>query len=134
MCPVRRSSHRWVAWSLCAAWAGVIFYFSSRAGSSLPGGYSIQGHLGEYFILGALLTWALADEAPGVSTVVLAVLLASLYGVSDEFHQQFVPMRTPDVLDWALDTTGATIGALGAMTALLRVARTRQHPAGSDAA
>jgi VanZ family protein len=37
--------------------------------------------------------------------------IASLYGLSDEIHQAFVPNRSPDVLDWAADSTGALIGA-----------------------
>ena len=34
------------------------------------------------------------------------------YGISDEFHQSFVPGRTPDVLDWLADTSGALLAAL----------------------
>ena len=72
----------------------------------------MQGHLGEYFVLGGLLSWALANRRIGATTVALAVLLASLYGITDEFHQHFVAMRTPDIADWVLDTIGATAGAL----------------------
>jgi VanZ family protein len=39
-----------------------------------------------------------------------ALLLCLLYGMSDEFHQSFVPDRTPSVLDVAADTIGACIG------------------------
>jgi VanZ family protein len=31
--------------------------------------------------------------------------------MSDEFHQRFVVLRTPDVNDWILDTVGAFAGA-----------------------
>lgn len=40
-----------------------------------------------------------------------AVVLASLYGVTDEFHQSFVPGRMPDPADWLTDTCGAALGA-----------------------
>jgi hypothetical protein len=112
-------------WLLTACWAGVIFYVSSRPGSTLPGGYSVQGHLFEYFILGALLVWALAEERPSRSTIALAIVLASLYGVSDEIHQQFVVLRTPDVLDWVVDTVGATAGALAAAALIVRTSARR---------
>ncbi|MDO4854768.1 MAG: VanZ family protein [Coriobacteriia bacterium] len=42
----------------------------------------------------------------------LAMVLASLYGISDEFHQIFVPQRSCDPADWAVDTIAALIGAL----------------------
>ncbi len=122
---MRQPVPRPFVWSLCAAWAGVIFFVSSRTGDSLPGGFSIQGHVIEYFVLGALLTWALSDEGVKPSAIVLAVLLASLYGITDEIHQHFVPGRTPDAMDWLLDTLGATAGAFFARALILRAARKR---------
>ncbi len=119
---MQRRIPRVVPWLLAAVWAAAIFVVSSRPGSTLPGGYSVQGHLGEYFVLGGLLAWALAERHPWRETIVLAVLLASLYGITDEVHQHFVPMRTPDVVDWILDTLGATAGALTAAWLLARTA------------
>lgn len=37
----------------------------------------------------------------------LAVVVAFLYGVSDEYHQSFVPNRTAEALDLVADTLGA---------------------------
>jgi VanZ family protein len=39
--------------------------------------------------------------------------VCSLYGISDEFHQSFVPGRTPDPVDWATDTAGAGVALAG---------------------
>ena len=47
-----------------------------------------------------------------VVQVWLATSIASLYGISDEFHQSFVPGRTPDVVDWLADTSGALLAVL----------------------
>ena len=113
-------------------WAGVIFYMSSRPGSTLPGGFSVEGHLGEYFVFGLLLTFALTAEPPSIAVVAMAIAIASLYGVSDEFHQHFVPMRTPDPADWALDTLGAAAGAFCARALRLRAARKREGAAGDE--
>jgi hypothetical protein len=124
---------RAIPWLLVAGWAAAIFVVSAQPGSALPGGYSVQGHLGEYFVLGSLLVWALAPEGRSPSAVALAILLASLYGVTDEIHQQFVAMRTPDVFDWVLDTIGATAGALVAARILSRLARRSEQRADDPA-
>ncbi len=105
---------RRLLWLAVFLWAAVIFAVSARPGSTLPGGYSVQGHLGEYFVLGALLFWALRTRRSDLNAVVIALILASLYGVTDEVHQHFVVLRTPDVTDWGLDTIGALLGALTA--------------------
>lgn len=39
-------------------------------------------------------------------SVILAFVITCLYGVSDEFHQKFVPGRTPDVYDVVADAIG----------------------------
>ena len=39
----------------------------------------------------------------------------SCFGALDEWHQQFIPQRSMDLLDWAADTAGATIGVLLAL-------------------
>jgi len=40
----------------------------------------------------------------------LSVLFSSLYGISDEIHQSFVPYRTADVIDALADIIGSIIG------------------------
>lgn len=49
-----------------------------------------------------------------------AVAIASLYGVTDEFHQSFVPDRACDPVDWLVDTAGAALGAVIARKAIRR--------------
>ena len=98
-------------WAPVVAWAGVIFLMSSVPGSSLPGRLPSEvGHLGEYFVLGILLFLALRVDLPAGRALVIAIVIASAYGVTDEFHQRFVVLRTPDVYDWVLDTLGALAG------------------------
>jgi VanZ family protein len=78
-------------------------------------------HAAEYAVLGGLLAPALqlAGLRP-LRALVAAVLLASLFGATDEFHQWFVPGRNADVADWMADTLGAALGALAATIALRR--------------
>jgi VanZ family protein len=41
---------------------------------------------------------------------ILSVLLSSLYGISDEIHQSFVPYRTADAMDVLADILGSIAG------------------------
>lgn len=45
-----------------------------------------------------------------------AILLTSLYAVTDEIHQLFVPGRSCQCSDWVIDTCGAILGALVFLT------------------
>jgi hypothetical protein len=89
-----------------------IFFASSIPDvGALPGGVSDKTvHFWVYGLLGLLLFRALAGGSMTGLTWPRAggaVLLAMLYGISDEFHQAFVPGRTPDIRDVAADTLGA---------------------------
>lgn len=92
-------------------WMTVVYHFSSLPGSDVPGKYGSLAHFLEYAILGALMWFALSSSSVGFSAIALAVLAASLYGITDEFHQHFVPGRVPDIADWGVDTIGALAGA-----------------------
>lgn len=94
---------------------------SSDIGSmlpELPPGSDKVAHAFSYALLSACLT--LATARPG-----FAVMVSSLYGLSDEFHQSFVPGRTPDVFDLVADVGGAAIGALGVVFLRRRLAKRR---------
>jgi len=75
-------------------------------------------HLTEYAVL-ALLLWRAVrkpvsnDPRPWRwREAAIAVLIVFAYAASDEFHQIFVPSRTPMVSDVFIDTSGAVIGML----------------------
>jgi hypothetical protein len=111
------SARRAIRWLPTLLWAGVIFFGSSIPGSNIPGGYSVQGHLAEYAVLGALVMWALGRRADLVRMAWLALGLCAIYAISDEVHQAFVPLRTPDPIDWATDVVGAAVGICAAIVA-----------------
>jgi VanZ family protein len=103
--------------------AAIFAASSMTAVPDMPGGLNnYTGHMIGYGLLGGLAFRAFAGATwRGLTTraAVRAVLLSSAYGVTDEFHQSFVPNRTPDVHDWLADTAGALIVVL----ALLVLAR-----------
>lgn len=69
-------------------------------------------HATEYGGLAVLFVRALWREGLNWRAAALAaVVMASLYGASDEYHQAFVPNRNSTVSDWVADSIGATMGA-----------------------
>jgi VanZ family protein len=96
----------------------LIFYFSSLAGAKIPVLFAFQdllSHLIIYGILGYLFARALKKSFAKLdsrSIIYMAVILGFLYGVSDEFHQLFVPQRCVSGLDLFFDGVGSLIGSL----------------------
>jgi VanZ family protein len=103
----------------------VIFFLSHQPTIEYPGGLdaklvSTLGHISVFAVLSVLIWWALGlSRLPLGRRATLSVLLSMLYGLSDEWHQSFVPGRTPDILDIVADTFGATMAML-AVTWLAR--------------
>jgi VanZ family protein len=78
-------------------------------------------HFGEYALLCFLWWRALRAVMPDRRAALLALVVASLYAATDEFHQSFVEGRNGSPLDWAIDTAGAAAAAF-AVSARRRVA------------
>ena len=124
-----------IRWGAPLAWMGFIFYLSSLP--NIPylshGWYSavrdVAGHFTVYAVLAVL--WERALAGAGVSRPARwALVIAVVYGVSDEFHQSFVPGRNADLLDVVTDTIGAATGLWAARR--FRAGRSRgELPGGS---
>ena len=99
----------------------------------LPGGFSDHtAHFAAYAVLGALLLRALADGRwAGVTRrrAVFAWGLSVVYGVTDEFHQWFVPGRFAALDDLVADALGAAaaIALAGAAAALVERRHARRE-------
>jgi VanZ family protein len=71
-------------------------------------------HAAEYGGLAVLVCRALIGErVTWIRAVLLAIVISSAYGATDEWHQSFVPSRNSDVRDWLTDNIGAMLGAGG---------------------
>jgi len=95
---------------------GTIFILSSQPGDtlSLPDIPNIDKvlHAGIYGLLALTTLFAVGKElisAHPRPVAFLVLLFCALYGLSDEFHQSFIPGRTPSVWDLFADTTGAVL-------------------------
>ncbi|HHD56315.1 MAG TPA: VanZ family protein [Desulfobulbaceae bacterium] len=93
---------------------GIIFFLSNQPGDTLPlpdvPNLDKLLHAGIYSLLAATTLFAVQNEStlkkPRLSGF-FVLLFCLLYGISDEWHQSFVPGRTPSIWDIAADTTGA---------------------------
>jgi VanZ family protein len=101
-------------WAPVAIYMAAIFVVSSMPGAPLPAQVSDKAaHAAAYALLAVLVVRALAGGLPapvGARTAALAVVIVTAHGVSDEFHQWFVPGRSADPLDVLADAAGAMLG------------------------
>jgi VanZ family protein len=123
----------WVVWWLPVfAYMAMLFGFSSLSTvPPIPGDLSnYHVHFAAYAGLAALTLRALASGCLRNATwqrVCAAAAISSVYGVTDEYHQLFVPGRTFEVLDIAADASGSIVSAtaLGAWSIIRRRFETR---------
>ena len=100
-----------------------IFWLSSKPTLPAPMLFTHQDkifHMGAYFIMG-ILAWRFFNDlfAKPIIVFLVSLCFSSIYGISDEWHQSYVPGREADILDWLADT-------LGAITALVAIQLTRR--------
>lgn len=106
-------------WFAVAVWFGVLFAASSQAGLLPPMFFTWQDKVehASYFCAGGLcFHFALRlmfPQMPITRAMILTIAFCSIIGMTDEFHQSFVPGRSGnDVWDWTADTLGGLIAAL----------------------
>ena len=78
-------------------------------------------HFAEYTILGGFLVpavteWMAVDKTPVPDSVrnirIISWLVGTLYAVTDEIHQSFVPGRSCELRDMGIDSCGVLTGVL----------------------
>ena len=109
-------------WVPVALYVGLIFFMSAQSHpeEQLPS-FLLKDvsdkvlHAVEYAVLGVLcyrgFRWGVNGQVAS-RALLLAIVTASLYGMTDEAHQLFVPFRESSWQDWLADTIGAAIGVL----------------------
>jgi len=105
-------------WDPVFLYMAIIFYLSSIPEPPIPGFIikifstktGLVLHFFEYFILSFLTSIALRHSKHSFFNkhhYLLAILIASLYGISDEIHQIFVPGRFATISDALINIVGA---------------------------
>jgi VanZ family protein len=106
-----REQRAW-RWLPMFLWMALIFAVSHTPNESIPGFGTWDllikkgSHLIAYAILAMLIHLALPHKG-------WAWLLATLYAVSDEYHQTFVPGRNGLMVDVVIDSMGALAAMIG---------------------
>ena len=102
-----------ILWLFTANYMGLVFYLSSQSHLPLP---PIHGtdkiiHATVYFILAILLYFSFFKSGLRKYLLLISVIFAVIYGISDEFHQFYVPGRDASIGDLIADSFGALIGS-----------------------
>ncbi len=95
---------------------GMIFYLSHQPGDTLylpaiPGIDKVC-HLAIYALLALTILWYFSSgrqQPPGM-VVLQTILFCLIFGLSDEFHQSYIPYRSVSVFDILADLAGALLG------------------------
>ena len=103
-------------WGPAIAWAALLFTLSSFSDVPAPPGGLTDKHEHSiaYGVLSACVLRGLSGATlAGVTgaTATGAAVIAAAYGVTDEFHQRFVPGRDSSARDLAADALGAAAAA-----------------------
>jgi len=104
-----------VRWLPAILMMGAIFFFSSLPAGRVPsfGEWDLvikkAGHASGYALLGLAYYFALPPRLSKGFRWILALFMAILFALSDEFHQSFVQDRNSSIIDVGIDTIGAAI-------------------------
>jgi len=97
-------------WLPVIAYMGVIFYFSSMSRPPVPGvgfkSMDLFEHAAEYLVL-SLLLFRAAVRYEMKNAYTFSIIVATIYGATDEIHQLFVPGRFFSITDIVADAIGA---------------------------
>lgn len=115
---MNRLKHQLIYWFPVYIYVIIIFYLSSLSNVFIYAPEILKPffmdishvvyHIIEYIILGFLLYRALINSTYKYS-ISLAVIIAILYGITDEIHQLFIPFRIFSLFDILSDSFGAIV-------------------------
>ncbi len=73
-------------------------------------------HFIAFFAVGFTIYSAMNHIAPPkLRSIITTILIVPVIAFADEFHQSFIPGRTPSLHDFKLDLIGGGIGLIGGM-------------------
>lgn len=109
----QQSDRRRVVWPVALAVA--ITWCSGRSVEGLPETFDGSDKLVHFALFGLMATLVARIEAVARTRplgMYAAIVIVSVFGVTDELHQHFTPGRSMDVWDWVADTLGAVVATV----------------------
>jgi len=106
-----------LAWFAVMSYCGLLYYLSDQPSLHLPQvmpSSDTVAHVAAYAVLGWLWTVALRqtwEECSSLAVLLFTFLFTLGYGLSDEWHQSFVPGRVSSMADVIADVIGGGLGA-----------------------
>jgi VanZ family protein len=117
------------------AYAGLIFLLSSlyKFPDVVPSffGFDKLAHFSEYYFFGCVICrWLIAERNRFANrhALVLTILIGTCYGLSDEWHQSFVPGRNATLWDALFDALGVVMAAVTYPLIIKRIPLFKKFP------
>ncbi|GAB6141201.1 VanZ family protein [Methylosoma difficile] len=97
-------------------YCALIFWLSSKTQLPAPSLFEHQDKLQHFlaYAVMAVLAWRTFGgfNLSRLDLLIASVVFCSVYGISDEWHQSFVPGRDVSGWDWLADNTGSLFAGL----------------------
>ncbi len=117
---------------LVCSWIAMIYFLSSQSSVDIGIDFAMKDklfHMAAYGLLGLFIMGTMRPSEIGYSynQVALTTLIATIYGITDEWHQAYVPNRNSDPMDIIADCIGALLVTLAARAFINRRLRRQVH-------
>ncbi len=114
------------SWLVTLIIAVMIFYISSLTFPA-GGGTSYISYIYHFTAFSYLALFLLFSLAKGRSSnlIILGIIIAFLYGISDEIHQYFVPGRYPSFKDILINSLGILVTSIAYASYCIKNGRKR---------
>lgn len=116
---------RWIAPALWAVLIELLTSWPSPPTFGAPSGSDKVGHFALFAVFAYLVLRATNVGKPTPKSMILTMIVLSVWAALDEAHQLFIVGRTASVGDWVADVVGVGLGAAARLARPANVQPTR---------
>ena len=123
----------WIYRILALFWMAAIYWLSSKQSLPAPDLFWGQDKIEHAVVFGVLgmlfaLSFKPVQGKSRMKRLLILTLLVALYGISDEFHQYFVPGRDASFWDLCADVSGGFLAAFFLLRKKQKLSRKKPPP------